>query len=49
MARVSKGIAVSNAYTVYLALALGVVAACAAYAAYMCLTQYDTIFTIVGP
>jgi hypothetical protein len=49
MARGSKGVAVSNAYTVYLALALGVVIASAAYVAYTCLTQYDTIFKIVGP
>ncbi len=48
MAR-SKGVAISNAYTVYLALALGVVAACAAYVAYMCQTQYGTLFKIVGP
>jgi len=48
MARNSKGSAVSNAYTVYLALALGVVAACAAYVAYICYTQYGTIFNIVG-
>jgi hypothetical protein len=48
MARV-RGFAVSNAYTVYLALALGVVIASAAYVAYMCYSQYDTIFKIVGP
>ncbi len=48
MARV-KILAVSNAYTVYLALALGVVIASALYIAYMCYSQYDTIFRIVGP
>jgi len=48
MARNSKTNAVSNAYTVYLALAFGVVAACAAYVAYICYTQYGTIFNIVG-
>jgi hypothetical protein len=48
MARNSKGSAVSNAYTVCLALALGVVAACAAYVAYICYAQYGTIFNIVG-
>lgn len=41
--------AVSNAYTAYLALALGVVIASAAYVAFMCFTQYGTIFKIVGP
>jgi hypothetical protein len=49
MARGSKGVAVSNVYAVYLALAFGGVAACAAYVAYMCYTQYGTIFKIVGP
>ena len=49
MARNSKGSAVSNAYTVYLALAFGVVAACAAYVVFMCQTQYGTIFKVVGP
>jgi hypothetical protein len=48
MARNSKGGAVNNAYTAYLALALGVVVACAAYVAYLCYTQYGTIFNIVG-
>lgn len=48
MARV-RSYVVSNAYTVYLALALGVVIASAAYVAFMCFTQYDTIFKIVGP
>jgi hypothetical protein len=49
MARNSKGTAASNAYTVYLALAFGVATACAAYVAFMCYTQYGTIFKIVGP
>lgn len=49
MARTTKGNAVSNAYTVYLALALGAVAVCAAYVAFMCQTQYGAIFTVVGP
>ncbi len=49
MARSLKGIAVSNAYTVYLALALGVVVACAAYIAFMCYSQYGEIFKVVGP
>jgi hypothetical protein len=49
MARGSKSFAVSNAYTAYLALAVGVAIACSAYVAYMCYTQYGTIFQIVGP
>jgi hypothetical protein len=49
MAHNEKGVAASNAYTAYLALALGVVVASAAYVAYMCYTQYETIFNIVGP
>ena len=47
MAHGSKGL--SNAYTAYLALALGVVIASAAYVAFVCYTQYGTIFKIVGP
>ena len=49
MVRGGKGFAVNNAYTVYLALALGVVIASAAYVAYTCYTQYSTIFKVVGP
>ncbi len=49
MARGAKGVAVNNAYTVYLALALGVVIACAAYVTYTFYAQYDSIFKIVGP
>jgi hypothetical protein len=48
MARV-KGYAVSNAYTVYIALALGVVIASAVYIAHVCYTQYGTLFKVVGP
>jgi preprotein translocase subunit SecB len=49
MARNSNGSVASNAYTVYLAMAFGAVAACAAYVAFMCQTQYGTIFKVVGP
>ena len=35
-----------NLYTAILAIAFGVVAATAGFVAYMCQTQYGTIFTI---
>ena len=44
--RGGKVAASSNLYTIILALALGAVAASAAFVAYMCYSQYDTIFKI---
>lgn len=42
--RGSKASVPSNLYTAILAVALGVVLATAAFVAYQCYAQYDTIF-----
>jgi hypothetical protein len=44
--RSGKAAISSNIYTVVLALALGVVVATAAFVAYKCYFQYETIFKI---
>jgi hypothetical protein len=44
--RGGKPVPLSNLYTVILAVAFGVVLATAAFVAYMCYTQYQTIFKI---
>ncbi len=41
-----KTTALSNLYTVILALALGVVVATAVFVTYKCYFQYDTVFKI---
>ncbi len=44
--RSTKPEAVSNLYTAILALALGVMIAAAAFVAYKCYFDYNTLFTI---
>ena len=43
-----KSVAMSNLYTAILALAVGVVIATAAFVAYKCFNDYETIFKIAG-
>jgi hypothetical protein len=45
----TKAIALSNVYTVMLAVALAAVIACAAYVAIRASLNYETIFQIVTP
>jgi biopolymer transport protein ExbB/TolQ len=46
LGRSGKTVATSNIYTIILAVAFGLVVATAAYVAYMCYTQYGTIWKI---
>ena len=46
MAGGRKVSAISNVYTIILALAAGATAATAFFVAYKCLTQYETLFQI---